>query len=359
MPNSNLSDLFLAGMKSGQLVLSPEGIELKDGASDRLERSILTGLSAGQVDVVLDRYRGGGKFRIPAEDLAGVVDGAVYTAVLETIARNEIKQAWERAGGPLSKIGLPLDPKFPVHQVSPGKWVLRCRSGEVHYLQEQRKTFQRRTSYVTVRLVAIECQVRQESSDEVYGVISVHGPANRLIQTVRVPASGTLHMGRSGARLTFPNIPLVTDIPVEDLYLRVAWVENDSGNVDDIARKVSDKMREAAAAAVGALVGAGAESVAASQEETFYEAALWIVGSVLGMGDDAYPVEGKFISAGDQMSGFGPPLQPVYRRGDDTRPVERWTHDIIAQGVDDGGDLGRYRFFFEVSRADIDRTEPA
>lgn len=358
MPASNLTDLIAAALRSGQLSVTSDAIEFTERTSRRIKNAMLAGLFPGEQAAIADRFRRGDDYRIPVGEMHENVNKTFHAAILKVLAQEEIKKAWERSGGAFSPVGLPLNPKFPVSQVEPGTWALQCRSGRIQYVQDDRKTFEIRTSKVTVRLVAIECQVRQESSDEVYGVVSVHGPANRLIQTVRVPASETMDMGEEGARLTFPNVPLVTDNPVEDLYLRVAWIENDSGNEEDIARKVADKLREAASAAAGALVGAGAESVTASQDETFYEASLWVVGEVLGMGDDAYPVEGKFVSAGEQMSGFGPPMQPTYLRGDDPRPVDRWTHDIIVQGVDDGGDLGRYRFFFEVSRADILETKP-
>lgn len=352
MPTSNINELLSAALASGQLLVTDGALELKPGASKKLKDYVATGLGADGAGTIADRFRRGDRWRVPLDEIYDIENNTSYAAILRVLARAEIKKAWERAGGPHARVGLPLDASFPIREATPGTWVMDCRGGQIQFLQNDRQTIEVLQRKTTVRLVAIECQVRQESSDEVYGVVSVHGPANQMIQTVRIPGSGTLNMGEPGARLTFPALPIVTDSTLEDLYIRVAWIENDSGNVEDIARKVAEKMQQAAAAAAGALLGAGAESVAASQNETFYEAALWIVGDVLGMGDDAYPVEGRYISAGELLAGSGPPLQAPYKRGDDPRTVEKWTHDIYVQGVDDGGDLGRYRFFFDVTRTD-------
>lgn len=357
MPTFNNNDLISAALRSGQLKINSDRIEFPVKTSNRFKRVITDEFLTGEQSTKLDQFNSQNKFKIPVEKIDRNGQNNISRILERQKAQEELKKAWERSGGAFSPVGLPIDPTS-ISEISPGKWALQCRSGYIQYVHQNRETHQVVTSKVTVRLVAIECQMRQESSDEVYGVIAVHGPANRLIHSVRVPSGSYLSMGKPGARLTFPQIPIVTDVPVEDLYIRVAWIENDSGNIEDIAQKVSAKLSQAAAALVGGLVGAGAESVASSQDETFYEASLWVVGNVLGMGDDAYPVEGKYISAGELMGGSGPRLQGTYQRKDDPRPVERWTHDIVARGVDDGGDIGSYRFFFEVFRTDFLSTKP-
>ena len=57
-----------------------------------------------------------------------------------------------------------------------------------------------------------------------------------------------------------------------------ASLENDSGDVDVIAKKIADKFASTAAAAVGALTGAPAEGVADSESQREY-------GDRTGVGD--------------------------------------------------------------------------
>jgi len=118
---------------------------------------------------------------------------------------------------------------------------------------------------VGIELAGIECQIRQESKDEIYSVISIIGPSNNTIVSRRFPASGTIDMGPDGMRISSMRVPLISEAVVQDFYVWASLVENDSGDIDVIARNITDKVADVANATVGALTGASAEGVANSE----------------------------------------------------------------------------------------------
>jgi hypothetical protein len=131
--------------------------------------------------------------------------------------------------------------------------------------------------------------------------------------------------------------------------------ENDSGDVDVIARKVSDTISSTVAAGVGALTGAPAESV--SDSESFKEGLVtglaFVFGDILGMGDDPYSAETLRLDWAALQADSPRPFQPVVRRDDDPQTIEGWTHRITLSGIDDGGDQGQYALYF---RVDVERV---
>ena len=115
-------------------------------------------------------------------------------------------------------------------------------------------------------------------------------------------------------------------------------VENDSGDVDLIARKVTEKVAEVAGTALGALVGAPAEAVTESEsfKENMATGLAWIFGNILGMGDDTYNADSFPLYWWEFKN--SPPIQPSIRRNDDPQTIDGWTHSVLLRGRDDGGD---------------------
>ena len=58
---------------------------------------------------------------------------------------------------------------------------------------------------------------------------------------------------------------------IADIQLLCALVENDSGDVEEISRRIADKIAEFTGKVIGALVGAPAESVT---KETWFKDGL-------------------------------------------------------------------------------------
>jgi hypothetical protein len=280
-----------------------------------------------------------------------VATEAALFRMRQRAARATIERAWLRDGGPASSVGIPLDGSLREVRSEDGGWVGQFRGGQIK-LQANGKIVKYTQHEVTITVAGIECGMRQEAEDEIYGVVTVFGPANGTVQSVRIPGSGVLTFGPPGARLTLPEVDVIRAAPVQDYKIFVALIEHDSGDAEAIARKVAERIESAAKAAIGSLTGVPAEAVADSQNEEIHTAALWVVGDLLGMGDDAYPTEGLTVRAAELMDGTGPALQAPYRRADDPRTIEQWTHKVILSGVDDGGDRGQYAVYLRVTRED-------
>src|SRR5262249_16088947 len=139
---------------------------------------------------------------------------------------------------------------------------------------------------VSITLVGIECQMRQEKTDEIYGVVSVIGPSGGTFNTIRIPATGTISMGPSGMRLIELHQTLLEEKTLQNYAIVAAQVENDSGDVDVIAEKLATKIDQAARQAIGALTGSGAEAVADSEsfKENIATGLAWVFGDIFGMG---------------------------------------------------------------------------
>lgn len=354
MSISNPIDLLSAAQIAGHLSITLDTVEFPKKISKRSKNAMTARLFPGEEATILDRFSSGEKYSIPRSE----VHANNNTVLTELMAQQEIKKAWERAGGYKSVVGLPLDINFPVFQVSPGRWALQCRSGRIEYSEENGQAVQIQTTVVNVELVAIECQKIQESLDDVYGVISVHGPANELINIVRIAENQPIKIDRKvGPFVVHMNIPLAIGIPVQDLYIQVSWIENDSGNVKEIAREVATIIENTTRVhnTLNGFAGEFAAATAHSLGTVSYGVSMLIFGDVFGTGDDAYPLVSLAIKTPELLAGSGPSLKPAYQG---SHLIGKWTHDIIAEGTDDGGSLGKYRFYFQVTRADTYRTIP-
>ncbi|MFO1089621.1 MAG: hypothetical protein U1E46_08575 [Hyphomicrobiales bacterium] len=270
------------------------------------------------------------------------------------VASSQLERHWRRIGGPKSIVGLPLGNRIEAQEVisADGKRSYKAlfRGGPLQ-IMDNGSPFGavQEVIVVNIRLCGIECQIRQEGTDEVYGVISVVGPSGSTIVTKRFPASEVIKLGPERMRISNLNLPLVERGVMQNYVITAALVENDSGDVEVIANKIADKFTSAAASALGAAVGAPAEAVAESEsfKEDIATGLAWVFGSVLGMGDDPYNAESVYIRW-DDIKEHRFPVQPAVVRNDDPRTIKDWTHRLTLTGVDDGGDIGQYAVFLQV-----------
>jgi hypothetical protein len=279
-------------------------------------------------------------------------------ALRRAAAQEAIRRSWEEMGGPRSILGLPLNDQITV-DLTPRGYTASFRSGDIHILGPGGRTIVNDFKIVNVVLVGIECQIRQEEEDEIYGIVAVIGAGsgiagglgNETVVTRRFPDGGTMDMGPDGLRISNLNLPLVQNGIVQTYRIVASLFEHDSGNVDVIAQKVSDKISSTVAMAVGALTGAPAEAVAESEsfKENMVTGLAFIFGDILGMGDDPYNAESALISWIELQGDAQPPIQPSVHRDDDPRTINNWTHRVILSGIDDGDDRGQYALYFNVS----------
>jgi hypothetical protein len=272
-------------------------------------------------------------------------------ARLET-AKKAMERGWKNLGGPSSVMGLPLNGQIEIKEIGnfgQNGYQADFRGGTLTLQTDGMQVESETEVLVNIDLVGIECQIRQEKTDEMYGVISVLGASNTVISSQRFPGSGTISMGPDGMRINNDTISLVKAGVRQNYYIWASLIENDSGDVDVIAKNIVDKFTQTASSAVGALTGLPAESVADSEsfKENMATSLGWVLGNVLGMGDDPYNAESFNLYWGDLKS-ISPMLQPAVHRNDDPRTIDTWTHSLILSGVDDGGDRGQYALYFNV-----------
>lgn len=264
-------------------------------------------------------------------------------------AAESIKRGWGQFGGPRSFLGLPVGSQIEVANVG-GQFRSQFRSGDLHLSSDGTKVVSLSHDEVTITLVGIECQIRQESEDEIYGVVTAFGPSGSTIITKRFPASGTLTFGPTGLRINNINLVILENGIVQNYTIMASLIENDSGDVDDIAKKLSDKIAKLVGEGVGALTGAPAEAV--TDSESFKEGidvgTKFFLGSVVGIGDDPYNPESFSVHWTALRAATPLPFQPSVHRDDDPRTIEEWTHRIILSGRDDGGDVGQYALYFQI-----------
>lgn len=266
--------------------------------------------------------------------------------LLQQRAKRLLTRAWEQVGGPRSAVGLPEVGLTPTRAGE--EWTASFRSGTV--VVRQHETVVTSERRLIADFVGLECHVRQEKSDDLYGVVAVVGPANAQIKTYRFPGGdGTISMGRDGERIWngFENL---YQGPIEKLVLVATLIEHDDfTDVEGASRRIADKIAEAGGKALGALTGAPAEQVT---EETWFRDGLAtavgvVLGDVFGAGDDPYAAQSLVINW-TEIGKWGPPPQLPRTRSDDPKTIPHWTHRIKVTGHDDGGDYGDYDFYFNL-----------
>ncbi|MEV5463039.1 hypothetical protein [Streptomyces sp. NPDC002788] len=194
--------------------------------------------------------------------------------------------------------------------------------------------------------MGLECAIRQEAEDEIYGTVYCHAPGRTAKANVSIfpGGNGTLEMGKPGARVIQTN-ELLYEGPLVNVTLGATLIENDSGDVEEISKQVADKIVEASGALLAGLTGIPAEAV---NNQTWYKEGIGtIVGLVLddifGIGDDAYLPTAKLVPW-QTLARFAPPGS--YQRPGEPQVINAFSDVLDASGVDDAGDRGHYRFFF-------------
>jgi hypothetical protein len=215
--------------------------------------------------------------------------------------------------------------------------------------------------WITVWLTGIECQVRQERGDDVHGTVSVIVPSMKVASIHHFPeGDAELKMGQPGVRMTAIN-SLVHEGPPADIVLNTLLVEHDSGDITKYKEKIAAEITKAAAS-LGAVAGVPAETMGSSQG-FLNDLSLGLVDLLsdwVGAADDSYNPGSRRIPAKDILTAFGRALNQlhdvpnpfVYQRA--SRPdtpgvvLEHNIDPIVVSGTDDGGDTGRYAFYFLV-----------
>ncbi|AZO63040.1 hypothetical protein EJ078_30290 [Mesorhizobium sp. M1A.F.Ca.IN.022.06.1.1] len=217
------------------------------------------------------------------------------------------------------------------------------RSGSIRYLSGITETVP--GDWCRVWWTGLECGVRQESEDEVYGTVFCHAPGRAALPNVVIVPGGnnTFNMGPPGTRVVSSAV-LLYEGPLVNVTIGATLIENDSGDVEEISQEVAQKIVQGGAALLGGLVGAPADAIA---DQTWYQEGIGLaVGLVLdgifGIGDDPYTPQSIFVPW-QEIAEFRPP-QSYQRPGNPQ--IITYSKFVDLTGTDDGGDFGHYRFYY-------------
>ncbi|MGY1944764.1 hypothetical protein [Nocardia asiatica] len=222
-----------------------------------------------------------------------------------------------------------------------------------------------------VWLSGIECQIRQEVSDDIYGTVSAvipsrNGSSQAPPQIVNFPDGDPLQMGEPGTR-TKKLEKLVYQGPPDDVVLASTLVNHDSGDISDYKKALGTYIKNASLLILGGASGVAAEK--ASEGANFVSKFVddivdWIADDLLGLGDDPFDPTMQRISAADLITVFRKakgelPEKPnpfpfrQMTRADTPGVTLNYNLDpVIVTGVDDDGDIGKYAFYYKLELFD-------
>ncbi|WP_333777173.1 peptidoglycan-binding domain-containing protein [Streptomyces sp. IBSBF 3136] len=203
-------------------------------------------------------------------------------------------------------------------------------------------------SDVKVMWTGLECQIRQETEDEVFGTVQLIAGTNPQ-PVIKFPDSGNgkYVLGPPGLRMVAVQQPLYSG-PAQDLTVSATLVEFDSGDVTEEKKVIAEAASKAATGAVAVFAGGGVATIAAPLIELLSKAFVDLVADLFGVKDDAYN-PGAIALSQDQLLSANSRRQ-TRTRPDDPRTLQ-FTDTIVLTGVDDAGDVGKYVFYLDVQTA--------
>jgi len=357
MPYDPLHAMLRHGFATKQLAFQDSKLRVNDNASRMLLREI--GQYAGPIKLGQLLEPRPAKHRKAGPDEADVerwldkigrdeaTNRLTYMLAQARLveARSKIMAKYSEIGSYRSPLGLASDPDRGVYSRG-GTYVMDFRGGhiEANPLNNDPAIAKTETQ-IQVWWVGLECRIRQEKVDELYGTVAALIPGSGITNTMHFPEDREYwDMGPDGQRITQAGVKLYEGPPM-DITLIASLVEYDSGNIDKYKREVAEAIAKASQT-LAPSVGVPAEVLAADQG-FISDLSLGLVNaisSVLGADDDAYTPQQRVLHWTDLKD---PSLRQTLQRSDDPRHID-YTHSIVVSGIDQGGDRGEYAFYFDI-----------
>lgn len=306
------------------------------------------------------------KLKIRLEKLGYNLSVEVIREINEKIrlrnARQKIIDSWRNQGGPSSPLGLPVDDSFPI-QVAGGGYLVPFRGGNIQIDSELRVLNNELGSPCHVTFEGLILHSRQETSpDEIYGaggfrVGSILVGDRVLTGNFIIPEVKLGGKDARNTRVSKMSQEIYRGAPV-GLELFVSISEHDSGDREDVRRKVRTLIDEGAknvATALGAGIAGGDLAQLGRVGEQISQgsfggwlrnAAADLITDLFGLSDDPYNPGGVVITAEEMTS--PPPLMVAGHQLDNK--VIMYTHRVDMSGIDDAGDVGNCSAYFRVWR---------
>jgi hypothetical protein len=287
------------------------------------------------------------------------------TSVRHLLAAYAIKQKYRQLGEVFSPLGLPIDDDLNAQidittkANQQGGYQGQFRGGAIKIKDFDNIAVEEITEKVKIWFVGLECQFQQESEDEIFGTVGVILPSKPMFtRAVHFPEGAEyLKMRETGTRTVELQVLLYDDVPA-DIVLTLNLIEHDSGDISEYKRRIAEALGKAAEAGLGS-VGVPAEAVAANQGwiGAITVGLVNVLSGWLGADDDPYNPRGFRIAAKDilvdlriksgEIKGVTSPFQDKTLVSPEV--VLHYNIDpLIVTGRDQGGDLGKYAFYFKV-----------
>lgn len=256
-------------------------------------------------------------------------------------AQTNINSLYSQLGAYSSRLGLALS---DMKAKDDGGYLMEFRGGKIE-TDVNGNAWAESKLRVELWLVGLQCVLKQEVEDEVYGSITALMPSFGGSFTHTFPNSGdTFKFRHDGERIVNLAVKLY-DGPPADLAITGNLKEKDSTvEISQYKKKVEEWASKAVAAFGGAL-GPGAEAMASDQSfiKDITNILFDLVGNILGLNDDVYTPQTMSIFANDIISeNYG-----HHTRTSKSRSVN-FTHAFDVSGFDEGGDEGIYTFFTDL-----------
>lgn len=266
-------------------------------------------------------------------------------------ARQKIEDQWIAEGGPNGRLGLPIGDEIRAKRTATG-FSAEFRSGTLVKPLDTDDFFIEKGEWIQLLFVGVECAVRQEKKDEIYGVVGCFSPATGKTTTVKFPdGNNTITFGPPGQRI-WTTVAELYKGPLSDLHISGSLVENDSGDVEEISARLAEQFIAASSKIASTFSGASAEAVT---KETWYKEGVGkvfglILDDIFGIGDDPYDEQAKLIQWNDMRI---IPASMSVTHSSDPKIIPQQNFKLTLTGVDDAGDLGVYNLYFLLRPTDF------
>jgi len=345
--SNNLKVALQHGFDTQQIVLQDDKLVVSDHAS----KLVLDTLKAikGQND------NGSGKIVDISPFLDNDAFADVKPVVLAAWANQKIQEKYAQIGGKTSSLGLPINADLGVQPAGGDKYFMDFRGGRIEVDPRSGKpAVAKKLRVMELWWVGLECRIRQEKVDEVYGSVAAIIPGSGMSNFHKFPGDREYwDMGPDGQRIVQVSVPLFQGPPMTVVLLG-SLVEHDSGDIEEYKHKIADAIANAARG-LAVMAGVPAEATAADQG-FINDLSLGLVNaaaSALGADDDPYVPQQLRLHWADILNGNY--TRQTLRRDDDPRIVE-YTHSIVVTGIDQGGDRGEYALYFDVRQFDVEEV---
>lgn len=252
-------------------------------------------------------------------------------------AKNRINQRYAALGGYSSKLGLPMG---EVNADLNGGYQMKFRGGSIND-DGNGKVWAETTLRAELWMVGVQCILKQEVIDEVYGSVTTLMPSFGGSSINILPEASYRH---DGERISNYRMKMY-DGPPADLLITGNLKEKDNSiEIVNYKAKVEEWTTKAIAAFGGA-TGSAAESMASSNSfiSDITDMLFSLISKIFGLDDDPYPPSSINIFAKDMISNNYGHHNRTYK----SRSID-FTHSFDLVGFDQGGDQGIYTFFLEL-----------